>query len=277
MKAIALGYHDVEDRESTAWDPDRPGRALYTLDKKKFRQHLEKIHECTGRTRVGVINGKYKWEGETPVFLTFDDGGIGSYTCAASELEAHNWRGHFLVTTDWIGQPGFLTPAHIRELHARGHVIGSHTCSHPARMSSLTWAQLRREWSTSRAILSDIIGADVSVASVSNGYYSRKVAEAAAMSGIKVLFTSEPTVATTKVSDCLVIGRYSVIGCSPVALSARLALGCKMTRWRQTVSWQLKKSVKTVAGPYYTTIRVALLHRTGKLPASPERAERAAQ
>jgi peptidoglycan/xylan/chitin deacetylase (PgdA/CDA1 family) len=277
MKSIALGFHDIEEIESGSWDPARPGRGRYALDKKKLREHLEKVDECGGGARVGLINSSGAWEGDIPIFLTFDDGAIGSYTCAASELEARDWRGHFLITTDWIGQPGFLTPEQIRDLHGRGHVIGSHTCSHPARMSSLTWAQLRREWSTSRAILSDIVRSDVTVASVSNGYYSRTVAEAAAASGIKVLFTSEPTVVASDVSGCLVVGRYSVLGSSPSELSARLALGSKVAQWRQSVAWQVKKAVKTVAGPYYTAVRLALLHGAGKSGPSAERAQRAAR
>jgi hypothetical protein len=131
-------------------------------------------------------------------------------------------------------------------------------------MSSLTGAQLRHEWSTSRAILTDIVGADVTVASISNGYYSRRVAEAAAESGIRFLFTSEPTVVTAEVSGCLVIGRYSVLGCSSPELSAQLALGCKTARWRQAVAWQLKKALKKVAGPHYTTLRTTLLHAVGR-------------
>ena len=71
--------------------------------------------------------------------------------------------------------------------------IGSHSCSHPLRMGHCSWPQLLDEWSRSRAILSDIVGADVRDASVPGGDFAPQVAEAAARAGITRLFTSEPT------------------------------------------------------------------------------------
>ena len=42
--------------------------------------------------------------------------------CVADELEQMGWRGHFFITSDWIGRRGFLTAGQIRELRRRGHV-----------------------------------------------------------------------------------------------------------------------------------------------------------
>ena len=92
--------------------------------------------------------------------FTFDDGGVSYYTVVADRLEAQGWRGHCFVSTDFIGQRGFLTAAQIRELDARGHVIGSHSASHPARFSTLTAASMRARvgrqptggWKTSWAV-----------------------------------------------------------------------------------------------------------------------------
>lgn len=258
MKTIALGYHDVVEEPGFEPDPFRPCSAHYTMGRKKLREHLANIDNSRGKMSVAVIAAKRSWGNTVPIFLTFDDGGIGAYSCIADELESHNWRGHFLVTTDWIGKPGFLDGAQIRALHQRGHVIGSHTCSHPERMSSLTWTRLLREWSESRAVLSDIVGADVAVASVADGYYSRKVAESAAACGINVLFTSEPTTDTEEVAGCLVIGRYSILASSPPTLSVDLARR-SVARWRQAAFWKIKKAAKAIAGPHYTTVRAAVL------------------
>ena len=59
--------------------------------------------------------------------LTFDDGGASAITHTAPALEARNWRGHFFMTVGQLGTPEFLGPAALRDLHRRGHVIGSHT------------------------------------------------------------------------------------------------------------------------------------------------------
>jgi len=92
----------------------------------------------------------------------------------AAELEKVGWRGHFFVFTNLIGHPGYLGRSQIRELHQRGRLIG-HSCTHPEQMSSLSWDELLWEWRESCALLSDAIGAPITAASVSGGFYSQKV------------------------------------------------------------------------------------------------------
>src|SRR6185369_13587012 len=124
---------------------------------------------------VRVIEGFPKQTQERSIFLTFDDGAIGSYTCIADELEKLNWRGHFFIVSDWIGRPGFVNGREIRELDGRGHIIGSHSRSHPERMSHLKRHELQAEWSESSSALSDVLGKPTTVASVPNGYFSKAV------------------------------------------------------------------------------------------------------
>ncbi len=189
-----------------------------------------------------------------PVFLTFDDGA----DCAlgiARELEQHQWRGHFFITTDWIDRPGFLTAGQIRELHERGHAVGSHSCTHPARMSCLSDGELDREWRESRAILSEVLSEEVRMASVPDGYYSRRVARSAARSGVKILFTSEPTASPAMIDGCLVLGRYFLQKHSPPELSGKLAAGKLWPRWQQSIGWQLKKPMKAMGGELYLKAR----------------------
>ena len=87
----------------------------------------------------------------------------------------------------------------LRELHARGHVIGSHTVTHPNRMSALPYADLRYEWTESCALLSDILGAPIQVASVAI-CYSGTVGRAAQEAGIGILFNSEPSTAVGRLA-----------------------------------------------------------------------------
>src|SRR4029078_6811863 len=98
----------------------------------------------------------------------------------------------------------------IRALHARGHVIGSHSCSHPARMALCDGEQMRREWEESGPVLSDILGVPVRAASVPGGYFSNRVADAAARAGIRALFTSEPTTRVWPRGGLPTFGRYSI-------------------------------------------------------------------
>lgn len=251
MKAITIGFHDVLDVESVT-----PG-AVYTLRLRDFDSHLRAIKEC--QTEVRTIHKFCEWGNDVPTFITFDDGTVGAYTFGAKLLQDFGWRGHFFVTTDWTGRDGYMDRDQIRDLHYRGHVIGSHSCSHPERMSSLTTRELIREWKESRAILADIVVSPVRTASVAGGYYSRKVAEAAATAGIEVLFTSEPVSSITCVDNCLILGRYTIQSFTPTAESGGIAAGQRWPRWKQSLLWDTKRILKSVGGDSYVTLRRQLL------------------
>jgi len=257
VKAITIGFHDVADEGRELRSGGRPGIALYTLKVEDFRKHLNAIRDR--ELSISTIRGFRRWHGELPVFLTFDDGALNGYTCAAGELENHGWRGHFFITTDWIGRPGFMNPRQIRELHDRGHVIGSHSCSHPARMSQLKIDDMVIEWGKSTQILSEIVGEPLKVASVPDGYYSPRVAQAAAVAGIEVLFNSEPAMAVSIVERCLVLGRYSIQRHMSPGVSGSIAAGHTVPRLRQTGFWALKKAVKALTGESYLAIRRHLI------------------
>ena len=259
MRAITIGYHDVLDEQRSAQKVMSPPLTVYTLDQRHFGDHLLAIERR--QPLIRTIQRFCTWAAEVPVFITFDDGAVGAYTCSADALEQHHWRGHFFITTDWIGRRGYMDRKQIRELHERGHVIGSHSCSHPERMSYLSADELVREWKDSCAILNDILGTSVKVASVPGGYYSRKVALAAAAAGIEVLFNSEPTSATALAEGCLVLGRYCIQRYTPPEVSGAIAAGHLWPRWQQSALWETKKIFKTLAGESYLTIRHWLLSR----------------
>jgi peptidoglycan/xylan/chitin deacetylase (PgdA/CDA1 family) len=259
MRAISLAYHGVTGEADEA---SVGHKSLYQLDRQTFRNHMLSILRQPKEVTVCLVDRFRPWEERIPVFLTFDDGELGAYKYVADELEEHDWRGHFFIISDWIGRRGFLDRQQIRELRSRGHVIGSHSCSHPERMSYLSWRELMGEWSDSCAALSDILGEQVRTASVANGYYSRNVGKAAAAAGIEVLFTSEATAATSVLDGCLILGRYSIQTHTPPTVPGAIAAGHIWPRWRQTVLWETKKPIKWLAGESYLAIRRHLIRRT---------------
>jgi peptidoglycan/xylan/chitin deacetylase (PgdA/CDA1 family) len=250
MKAISLGYHDVTDGCDLP-----PHKKLYSLEKPHFQDHLTAIQRNAPAKSVATIEASRSWKGEIPIFLTFDDGAASAFTFVADELEMRGWRGHFFVITDWIGRPGYLDRHQICELSSRGHVIGSHTCSHPERMSSLTWNELIREWSQSCNVLADILGREVRVASVANGYYSHAVGQTAMASGIQVLFTSTPTAGIRRFGGNLILGRFSMQRRTPPEVAGALARHKIGPRLRQAATWYPKEAIKTLAGEQYFRIR----------------------
>lgn len=258
MRAISLGYHDVIDDAAEALAAFGPVKMVYKIDRRDFRDHMRSI-QMHRRAAVQTIDRRLAWDRVLPVFLTVDDGALSGFTHIASELELHEWRGHFFITTDWIGSPGYMNREQIRELHGRGHVIGSHSKTHPERMAQLSRNELLKEWHESCETLGELLGKRILVASVPGGFYSRPVAETAAEAGIEVLFTSEPTTRATVVDGCLVLGRYSIQRNTPFVASGAIAAGKRWPRWRQSVSWEAKKAVKAICGESYLTIRRMLL------------------
>lgn len=257
MKALSLGYHDVTEEGVAPETARRSGAAHYGLGRARFREHLEAMR------RAGCQVSTVAEPSGSPLFLTFDDGGAGADTVVADELERMGWRGHFFITSDWIGCPGFLDVRSIRDLYSRGHVIGSHTRSHPARMANLGWGEMISEWKDSRSVLEDIVGEAVTSASVAAGYYSREVGRAAAACGIRYLFNSEPTRAVAEVDGCLVFGRFAILASTSAPQAMALACGKRSARYRQGISWRAKKLMKTIAGERYLDIRRAILSRRG--------------
>ena len=194
--------------------------------------------------------------------LHFDDGGASALRIA-DLLEPRGWRAHFHIVSSLVGTEGFANAQDIRELHARGHSIGSHSASHPDPMSACSPEVLMREWTTSKRVLSELIGADVTVASVPGGSYCRAIGEAAAQAGYQLLFNSEPTRRVTWVDDCAVLGRFSVVRSTTAATIAAIAARDRMPIARQRVLWDTKKLAKKLAGAQYYAFRRAVLARRG--------------
>ena len=249
MRARAIMYHDVvEGGDFASSGFPGEGAHVYKLRREDFELHLDAIAAATTHD----------------VLLTFDDGGVSFHTPIAGLLEARGWRGYFFITTDRIGTPGFLSEEQLRELHRRGHVIGSHSCSHPTRMAALTRAALDREWRQSLERLSQILNRKVTAASVPGGYYSREVGESAAAAGIETLFTSEPTSKVSRLNGCRVIGRYVVQRGMAPEWSGGFAAGRASQCLRQAALWKAKRIAKSLGGASYLYLRRAILEKRGQ-------------
>jgi len=232
-------YHDVvaAGDEDTSGFPGRDA-ALYKVTPTLFEAHLNAL--------------------QGPPVITFDDGGR-SATTAADMLERRGWRGQFFITTNYIGTRGFLNEEQIRDLSRRGHVIGSHSCSHPLRMGHCSWPRLLDEWSRSVSALSEILGHNVSDASVPGGDFAPQVADAAARAGITRLFTSEPTMQRRQAFGVGLVGRYTIQRWTTAATAAALASGEWLPCARQALVWNAKKLTKRVGGERYLQIRKLLV------------------
>lgn len=261
MKTSILLYHDV----IRGGDPHASGfpgatAARYKVDWGAFVEHLDALERVTAGPPdviddllAGRAAGK-SWS------ITFDDGG-SSALAAGEELARRSWRGHFFCVSDLVGRSGFIGVEEITALRRMGHVIGSHSRSHPARISALPWPDLVQEWRASAERLGALLGEPVLSAAVPGGYYSPVVARAAAAAGVTALVTSEPVRRARSVDGCLVVGRHAVRRTTPAATVAQAAAGRRKPWLRQRAAWSVAKAAKAVGGESYVKARAALLAR----------------
>lgn len=260
VRVRALMYHDVVASDGDGSGFEGGGAEVYAVGAERFRDQLDRIGQATGRppAAVDALTGDHPpadaW------MLTFDDGG-SSAVAAGEELARRGWRGHFFVVTDLVGTPRFVDWDGVRALADQGHVVGSHSCSHPPRMSACSWEELLGEWSRSVELLSEAIGRRVSTASVPGGYYSPQVARAAAAAGLDSLFTSEPVQTPRTVDGCVLIGRYAIRRDTTAETASRAAAGAARPWLRQRAAWSARKAAKRAGGRHYERLRGALLER----------------
>jgi peptidoglycan/xylan/chitin deacetylase (PgdA/CDA1 family) len=256
MKAITLLYHDViESARSGESGFTSADAEIYKLSPDDFKRHLDAIATTGNVPDCTISDVMQKGCGPPiPVLLTFDDGGASALS-TADMLDGRGWKGHFFITTGRIGTSGFLDTAGIRELAARGHVVGSHSCSHPARISHLDDVLLSREWSASVQALEEILGATVDTASVPGGFYSTRVAEFARQAGIRVLFNSEPSVRVVRNGDFAICGRFGLQRDSPPERARLFAMRDRATLAREAAFWNAKKLLKRAGGEQWLAFR----------------------
>lgn len=241
-----LMYHDVF--EGPGDDPggwEGPVAARYKIDLACFERQLNRI--AASGARVGLLGAN----GDGPdVALTFDDGGASALRIADA-LERRGWRGHFFITTSRIDTPGFVDEQSVRALAERGHVVGSHSHTHPTYMGRLPTSQMLEEWERSRDLLRDTLGRPPEFASVPGGWHSAQVIDAAARAGYRVLFTSEPGMKVRRHGDLTVLGRYPIRANTHVRRVAGYASGGRVAQGGARLEWQTKTAAKRLSPSLY--------------------------
>jgi peptidoglycan/xylan/chitin deacetylase (PgdA/CDA1 family) len=232
-------YHEVtDDPKSSGFQ--RRGALPYTLKRAAFNRHLDAI--ASGPVKPELVTDIDFSRGGTHarhVLLTFDDGGA-SALYVAEELEKRGWRGQFFITTARLGERTFLKPPDIRALRRAGHIVGSHSHTHPDIFRNLSAEMMSTEWRVSRAILESLLGEPCIAASVPGGDISRAVLESVSDAGFRYLFTSEPTLQPERVGGTWVLGRVIVKSSVSAAMIRELVAfrgWQRLQLWRRMAGW----------------------------------------
>lgn len=224
-EVATFGYHEVTD------DPNssgflRAGAVPYKLTCAAFAEHLDAI---SGGPTVSPVDEVDLTQPGRHVVLTFDDGGKSAIH-AGDELSRRGWRGHFFIITDRIGSRTFLDADEIRYLRSCGHAIGSHSHTHPNIFRQQRLDQMLEQWRVSGDRLAQLLGEPCTTASVPGGHISSLTLESANATGLRYLFTCDPTVSPFRVGDCWILGRYLVKVTTSTDFVHRLA---RFQSWRR--------------------------------------------
>ncbi len=218
MLIASFGYHDVTDDPSQSGF-QRDGAVPYKLGTRLFGEHLDRLAQERSPALLTDIDltksGRH-------LLLTFDDGGKSALATAA-ELSRRGWKGHFFITTSLIGRRTFLDSREIRQLRDAGHLVGTHSHTHPDIYRELSWERMLVEWRQSSDILAQILGEPCLAGAVPGGEISGTVLRSAGAAGLRHLFTSEPWLAPRLVGGCWILGRYCAKASTSADEIARLA------------------------------------------------------
>ena len=258
-----FGYHDVTDDHSQSGF-QRNGAVPFKLGVRQFREHLDAI-AAAQRTAELVTGIDLAGSGQH-LLLTFDDGGKSALT-AGEELSRRGWKGHFFITTGFIGHRTFLDAREIRQLRRAGHLVGSHSHTHPDIYRDLEPDRMTVEWRQSCDILAQILGEPCLSAAVPGGDISAAVLRSAGPAGLRYLFTSEPLLTPRIVGGCWILGRYCAKASTTPDEIARLA---RLQGWTSKLLVRRLKGVARLSMPslyrLYVQHSTREWHGQGQLP-----------
>ena len=122
---ICLLYHDVMPRRPALCG----GSTHFAVSQSAFERQLDAIVEA-GLAGCS-IEAALSAPGQRRVAISFDDGDVGQFERAFPSLVERNMSATFLVTSSWVGRPGYMSWDQLREMKGAGMSIQSHTVSHP--------------------------------------------------------------------------------------------------------------------------------------------------
>lgn len=218
----------------------------WRLPLERFREHLDVLLELGWRTMTlsDLMTGM--GNGSRAVALTFDDGYADNMQAAALLADRGMTATWFAVSAAlgskavWADCGALMTRTHIRELHAAGHEIGSHTRTHP-RLDTADEHTLRAEVDGSRRELEDILGAAVTTFAYPYGRWSDAARAAVAKAGYRFAASCRGGAVRSGL-DPLLLPRLEIDGqCSAARLARVLALAAAPGRWRDVARYVARR------------------------------------
>src|SRR3954469_2721472 len=250
---VFLMYHELE-LPGRALCKTEPGYVRYILRKEDFEAQLNELQR-TSWHGVSVSEALRSYDEKT-VAITFDDGCETDLLYAAPLLKERNFGATFYLTTGFLGKPGYLSPAQVRQLSGLGFEIGCHSMTHPY-LTDINEEDLQREIAGAKVQLEQILGRAVEHFSCPGGRHNQRVSENARQAGYRTVPTIRIQV-NSKSSNPMALGRVAVMRSTSLATFLEICNGRNL--WQMSLQVQLRAATKKMLGnSFYDRLRSIVL------------------
>jgi peptidoglycan/xylan/chitin deacetylase (PgdA/CDA1 family) len=251
---VFLMYHEIELPQRGLCQSE-PGYVRYVISIDEFKAQMSAIQQLGFR---GASVGEALTFSTPTVAITVDDGCETDLLAIAPVLRQFGYGATFYVVTGWIGKPGFLSLAQLRELHGLGFEIGCHSMTH-SYLSDLDAARLRREISDAKVALEQMLGSPIEHYSFPGGRGDARAVQVAKEAGYKTVATSLPRT-NTPATNLFALARVAIKRGTQLKDFRRICAGSAL--WTIELSGSLRNSAKRILGnAAYDRVRAALLKR----------------
>jgi len=250
---VFLMYHELESPGRSLCQSEA-GYVRYIVSTSDFRSQMDLLQRQGWR---GVSVGEAVRDfGAKCVAITFDDGCETDLLYAAPLLREMKFGGTFYITNGFLGKPGYLRHAQLRELAGLGFEIGCHSMTHPY-LTDLNDTDLHREVAQAKTHLEQMLGTAVEHFSCPGGRHDRRVSEAARIAGYLTVATSRIQ-RNSRNSDLLALGRVAVMRSTSLTTFEQTCRARNL--WQMQLRVQLRAATRRLLGnSAYDRLRSAVL------------------
>ena len=157
----------------------------YGLSLSKFGELISKLGSGTSLKQV------LQNDSQEQAIFTFDDGHRSNYQAAKILKFEFDSQADFFINTNNVGKPNFLNWDQVREMQSWGMSIQSHGHEH-VYLSDLTKEQQRYQLQTSKSILENELGENVSILAPPGGRFNQDTQDLITELGYEHLTISKP-------------------------------------------------------------------------------------
>ena len=193
-----------------------PGRATchgesgylrYVVPASDFQQQMEQLVSKGWRGRN--VTQSIESFSERTVCITFDDGCETDLISAAPLLSKLGFGATSYITVEYLGRPGYMSHAQVRQLHAAGFEIGCHSLTHPY-LTDIDDDRLRNETQVAKDKLEQIAGVRVDHFSCPGGRWDTRVQAAVKQAAFRTMSTSHTGV-NFSTTDSFALARVAIL------------------------------------------------------------------